>query len=65
MLKRRENCSGSRCIALGVSLERGEPVLLHFSLTGAKNSFSETREMNTKRKIFHIRHPLQGISDMV
>lgn len=62
ILKENNDCSGSPCITLGVSLDRGEPVQLHFTLTGDRGSFYETRKMNRRREIFHIRHPLQGIS---
>ncbi|KAM9710551.1 polycystin-1-like protein 2 [Menidia menidia] len=46
--------------ALGVSLTRGAPVQLFFSLTGDHGSFSETKRMNSKRRVFHIRHPIRG-----
>lgn len=60
MLKEQDGCSGSPYITFDVSVDRGEPVLLLFSLTGSNGSFSETREMNTKRGIFHIGYPIQG-----
>ncbi|KAM6955775.1 polycystin-1-like protein 2 [Lycodopsis pacificus] len=47
-------------ITVGVSLERGVPVLLLFSLTGDNSSYSEVREMNTSKDIFRIAHPIQG-----
>ncbi|MEQ2315829.1 hypothetical protein AMECASPLE_026442, partial [Ameca splendens] len=60
LLKETDDCFGSACITLGVSLDRGDPVLLLFSLTGENGTFSETREMNTTREIFQICHPIQG-----
>ncbi|XP_042283303.1 polycystic kidney disease protein 1-like 2 [Thunnus maccoyii] len=56
----RGDCLDSPDITIGVSLERGTPVLLLFSLTGDSSSFSETREMNTRKEIFHIERPIQG-----
>ncbi|CAG5865975.1 unnamed protein product [Menidia menidia] len=47
--------------ALGVSLTRGAPVQLFFSLTGDHGSFSETKRMNSKRRVFHIRHPIRAL----
>ncbi|XP_044072039.1 polycystic kidney disease protein 1-like 2 [Siniperca chuatsi] len=60
VLTERDDCLESPDITIGVSLERGAPVLLLFSLTGDNSSFSETREMNTRKEIFHIGHPIQG-----
>ncbi|XP_028289475.1 polycystic kidney disease protein 1-like 2 [Parambassis ranga] len=47
-------------ITLGVSLDHGAPVLLFFSLNEDTSSFFETREMNTKKGTFHIKHLVQG-----
>nr|XP_040057277.1 polycystic kidney disease protein 1-like 2 isoform X1 [Gasterosteus aculeatus aculeatus] len=44
---------------VGVSLERGAPVQLLFSLNG--ESYSEVREMNTSEDIFHFAHPFRGL----
>lgn len=60
LLKETDDCSGSAGITLEVSLDRGEPVLLLISLTGENGTFSETREMSTRRDIFQISHPIQG-----
>lgn len=60
LLKETNECYGSTCITLGVSLDHGEPVLLLFSLNGKNRTFSETREMKTKKEIFQISHPIQG-----
>ncbi|XP_071754722.2 polycystin-1-like protein 2 [Centroberyx gerrardi] len=55
------DCPQSPDLNVGVSLERGVPVLLLFSLTGDSSCFSETREMlqNTQKEIYHIRNPIQ------
>ena len=61
----RGDCLDSPDITVGVSLERGTPALLLFSLTGDSSSFSETREMNTRKEIFHIEHPIQGMEETI
>ncbi|XP_071389094.1 polycystin-1-like protein 2 [Centroberyx affinis] len=55
------DCPQSPDLNVSVSLERGVPVLLLFSLTGDSSCFSETREMlqNTQKEIYHIRNPIQ------
>ncbi|XP_047457946.1 polycystic kidney disease protein 1-like 2 [Mugil cephalus] len=60
MLTERNDCSEPADVALGVSLEQGAPVVLFFFLTGENSSYSETKEMNTRKDIFHIGHPIQG-----
>lgn len=47
-------------LTVGVSLERGTPVLLLFNVIRHNNSFTQTREMNTTSGIFHIGHQFQG-----
>lgn len=64
VLTERDDCLDSPDITLGVSLERGAPVLLLFSLTGDNSSYSETRGMNTSKDIFHIGHQVQGMEDI-
>ncbi|KAM4731296.1 polycystin-1-like protein 2 [Anableps anableps] len=59
LLKETDDCFGSACITLEVSLDRGQPVLLLISLTGDNGTFSDTREMNTSRDIFQISHQIQ------
>ncbi|KAI3355885.1 hypothetical protein L3Q82_004435 [Scortum barcoo] len=59
-LSEKHDCLDSPEITIGVSLERGAPVLLLLRLTGDNSSYSESREMNTRKEIFHIRHPVQG-----
>ncbi|XP_034430203.1 polycystic kidney disease protein 1-like 2 [Hippoglossus hippoglossus] len=60
------DCLHSSDIAVGVSLEHGAPALLLFSLTGDNNSsFYETRDMNARKDIFHIDHPIQGMEDQL
>ncbi|KAM6934543.1 polycystin-1-like protein 2 [Xenentodon cancila] len=64
VLKGSDDCSDSPYMTLDVSLDRGEPVLLTFSLSGSNGSFSETREMNTKRGMFQIGYPVQESMQM-
>ncbi|XP_062287305.1 polycystin-1-like protein 2 [Scomber scombrus] len=59
LLADRGDCLDSSDITVGVSLERGAPVLLFFLLTSDSSSFSETREMNTRNDMFHIERPIQ------
>ncbi|KAM7380789.1 hypothetical protein PAMP_004062 [Pampus punctatissimus] len=59
VLADRGDCLDSSVITISVSLERGAPVLLLFTLTGNSSSLSETREMNTRKESFHIQHPIQ------
>ena len=63
VLTERDDCPDSEDITVGVTLERGAPVLLLFSLTGDNRSYSETREMNASKNIFHIGHPIKGMED--
>ncbi|XP_013125652.2 polycystic kidney disease protein 1-like 2 isoform X2 [Oreochromis niloticus] len=60
VLTASDECLDSPFITFGVSLVRGEPVLLLFSLTGDNGLFTETRKMNTKKEMFHIKRPVQG-----
>ncbi|XP_026231670.1 LOW QUALITY PROTEIN: polycystic kidney disease protein 1-like 2 [Anabas testudineus] len=61
VLSERNDCIDTPEIMIGVFLERGAPVLLLFSMTGYNNSsFSETREMNTRKEIFLIPQQIQG-----
>lgn len=64
VLTERNDCLDSPGMTLGVSLERGAPVVLLFFLTGENTSYSETREMNTTKGIFHIGHPIQGMENV-
>lgn len=65
MLTERNDCVDSPDITISVYLEQGAPVLLLFSLAGDNNSsFCETREMNTRKEIFHIGHQIEGIEDI-
>ena len=61
LLKERDDCLESPYIAFSISLDQGTPVLLFFSMTGDNSSFFETKQMNSKRGIFHIGHPIQGM----
>lgn len=60
LLKEAKDCFGSTCITLGVSLNRGEPALLFFSLTGKNGTFSETKEMKRRGEVFQFGCPLEG-----
>ncbi|AWP12851.1 putative polycystic kidney disease protein 1-like 2 [Scophthalmus maximus] len=65
VLMERDECGRSPHITVGVSLEKGAPVLLLFSLTGGDNdSFYESREMNARKGIFHIGHPIHGTAQV-
>lgn len=64
VLTQTDDCLDSPDITVGVSLERGAPVLLLFLLLGDNNSFSQIREMNTRRDIFHIGRPIPGMEDI-
>lgn len=64
LTEREGDCLDSPDVTVGVSLEQGAPVLLLFSLTGDNSSISETREMNTRKELFHIGHPIQGMEDI-
>ncbi|KAM9346888.1 polycystin-1-like protein 2 [Symphorus nematophorus] len=64
VLTERNDCLDSPDITVGVSLEQGAPVLLLLSLTGDNITFSETREMITRKDIFHIGHRIQGSVQM-
>lgn len=52
-------------ITVGISLERGEPVLLLFCLTGDNSSTSELREMNTRKETFRIEHTVHGMEEIL
>ncbi|XP_055361208.1 polycystic kidney disease protein 1-like 2 [Betta splendens] len=56
------DCVDSADITVGVFLEKGAPALLLFSLTADKNSsYRETRKMNTRKEVFHIKHQMEGV----
>lgn len=47
-------------ITLDVSLERGEPALILFTLLQHTTTISTSAEINTKKAIFHLRHHFHG-----
>ncbi|KAK5861395.1 hypothetical protein PBY51_022796 [Eleginops maclovinus] len=55
-----EDCLDSKDVTVAVTLEKGTPVLLRFYVTGNNRSYSETKELNAGRDIFHIGPPIQG-----
>ncbi|KAM9366988.1 polycystin-1-like protein 2 [Symphorus nematophorus] len=57
-----DECPDSTDLIVGVSLERGAPVELLFTLTGAKDSLSETRDMlNGSLQTYTFSSPLEGL----
>lgn len=61
MLMKKGKCLDVGDVSVGVSLEQGAPVLLLFSVTGYNVTFYKTIEMNTKKGVFHIELPIQGM----
>lgn len=56
-----DECPDSMDLTFNVSLERGEPVELLFTLTGARDNISETRDMrNSSLQAFTFSSPLEG-----
>ncbi|XP_026000938.1 polycystic kidney disease protein 1-like 2 isoform X3 [Astatotilapia calliptera] len=55
-----DECLDSPFIIFDVSLVRGEPVMLLFSLSGNNGLFTETRQMNTRKEMFETENPIQG-----
>lgn len=54
-------CSDSTDLVIGVSLGRGDPVELLFTLTGAEDTLSETRDMvNHSVQHYTFSSPLEG-----
>lgn len=49
-------------ITVGVSLERGLPALLLFTLLQNNNSISKSAEIKTKKAIYHLEHRFYGRS---
>lgn len=60
VLRDEDDSLDSPGLTVGVSLERGAPVLLLLTVIRHNNSFSETKEMNTRKGIFHIGHQIEG-----
>lgn len=54
-------CPDSADLIIGVSLEQGAPVQLLFTLTGAKDTLSETRDMlNGSLQAYTFSSPIEG-----
>ncbi|XP_045888956.1 polycystic kidney disease protein 1-like 2 isoform X2 [Micropterus dolomieu] len=57
-----DKCPDSKDLIIGVSLERGAPVELLFTLTGAGDTLSETRDMlNGSLQAYTFSSPLEGL----
>ncbi|XP_029281679.1 polycystic kidney disease protein 1-like 2 [Cottoperca gobio] len=55
-------CPDSTDLIVGVSLKRGAPVELLFTLTGARDAISETRDMlNGSLQAYTFSNPLEGL----
>lgn len=55
------DCPDSTDLIIGVSLEQGAPVELLFTLTGARDTLSETRDMlNSSLLTYTFSSPLEG-----
>lgn len=56
-----DECPDSTDLIIGVSVERGAPVELLFTLTGARDTLSETRDMlNGSLQAYTFTSPLEG-----
>ena len=56
----KDESPDSTNVTVGVSLERGVPVLLLFTVNRLNSSFFEMREMSSRKNIFHIGHQIRG-----
>lgn len=56
-----DDCPDSMDLIISVLLEKGGPVELLFSLTGASDTLSETRDMfNSSSELYTFSSPLEG-----
>lgn len=61
LVEEEDDCPDSTDLNIGISLEQGAPVELLFTLTGAKDTLSETREMlNGSFQTYTFSSPLEG-----
>lgn len=61
VIAEEDDCPNSTDLIIGVSLERGAPAELLFTLTGAKDTLSETRDMlNGSLQTYTFSSPLEG-----
>ncbi|XP_044057560.1 polycystic kidney disease protein 1-like 2 isoform X2 [Siniperca chuatsi] len=62
VIAEENKCPDSTDLITGVSLEQGAPVELLFTLTGAKDTLSETRDMlNGSLQAYTFSSPLEGL----
>ncbi|XP_041634961.1 polycystic kidney disease protein 1-like 2 [Cheilinus undulatus] len=60
-----DECPDSTDLIIGVSLERGAPAELLFTLTGAKDNISESRDLlNASLQAFTFSSPLEGLFEV-
>lgn len=63
VIAEEDGCPNSTDLNISVSLERGAPVELLFTLTGARDSLSETRNMfSGSLQAYTFSNPLEGTS---
>lgn len=61
VMAEEDKCPDSTDLIIGVSLERGTPVELLFTLSGARDTLSETRDMlNGSLQAYTFSSPLEG-----
>lgn len=60
MLADKEAHLNSDSIDIGVSLDRGVPALLLFTLLQNNNAISKSAKIQTKKAIFHLGHRFHG-----
>ncbi|KAM4630467.1 polycystin-1-like protein 2 [Polymixia lowei] len=62
VLAEEGRCPDSPDLIINVSLERGTPVQLHFSLTGDNDTLTETRDMlNGSSQAYNFSPPIEGL----
>lgn len=62
MLADKEANLNRESVAVSVSLERGVPALLLFTLLRHNNTIYKSEEINTKKAIFYLGHHFHGRS---
>lgn len=61
LMEEEDDCPDSTDLNIGISLEQGAPVELLFTLIGARDTLSETREMlNGSFQTYTFSSPLEG-----
>ncbi|XP_047436040.1 polycystic kidney disease protein 1-like 2 isoform X3 [Mugil cephalus] len=62
MITKEDVCPDSTDLVIGVSLEKGDPAELLFTLTGAEDTLSETRDMlNHSLQHYTFSSPIEGL----